>query len=127
MRNYVKTIKMVVLLIGTYIINFLLLPLIFMDITTSGVNAAAIISTIAFSVIGFIFITDKLRYWLLSNIICFLLAVLYHPQGIYGIGIPLRIGFPIVGSESLPYDRSVAWIGVVVFVVEIFIIQVLIW
>lgn len=124
MNNHIKVL---ITLLGLYTINFIFLPCIFTNVIEYRINTAALISTISFTIIGMVLLTDKMRYWLLSDAVCFLLAMVYHKPGIYGIGIPLRIGFPIVSSEPLDYNRSIAWVGILLCVIEFSIIQFVVW
>lgn len=112
-----------------YIFQFILLPLIFPDIRGDRIGYAANVFNLIFSIIGMAFLTDKLYHWLLSDVAWILLALLYHPPGIYGIGMSMRIGFPIMDAEPyIPhYDRTFAWFGIIFNVIRIFLVQFAVW
>ena len=127
MNKHTNLMKIVIVLFVPYIFDFIFLPLIFPDFKSDVFMNISSIFAIVFSILSMAFLTDKLRYWLLSDIVYFLLAMLYHPPEIFGIGLPYVITFPVANQEPLPYDRNVAWKGILFCVIENLLIQFAVW
>ena len=132
MNKHIKILKITIVLFMPYIFQFILLPLIFPDIRGDGIGYAANIFNLIFPIIGMAFLTDKLRYWLLSDFAWFILSIIYHPPGIYGIGLRINIVGPNIGSiidssEIPTYDGSSAWFALVIFVIANFLVQFAVW
>ncbi len=119
-----RRIKIIVLFFLPYIFQFILLPLIFSDITGNNINKAANIFNLIFPIIGMAFLTDKLFYWSLSDLIWVILAILYHPPGIYGIGM---LGISFISNQPPRYDRTSAGFAIVIIVILNFLYQFIIW
>ncbi|NLK94147.1 MAG: hypothetical protein GX275_02985 [Clostridiales bacterium] len=82
-------IKIIILLIIMYVIDFIIAPNIFKSQYPNNDGAALIYygSIIGSAIIGMFMISNFLGYWIIGDIIYCLLIYLNHPKGIYGIGM----------------------------------------
>lgn len=124
MHNSISTLlKSIIGISALYVIHFIVLPHFF---AVDKINLVFFTSTVIIMIVVFLKLTDKLHIWLLSDIIYTILVFLYHPPGIYGIGMTV-IGFPIVGGMDSNYRRGDAWFGIIFVVVSVVITQILLW
>lgn len=68
-------------------------------------------------------ISDKLRYYLLSDILYIVLLFIYHGKGLYGIGMR---GMNLDGMQSF-YERKSAPIGILIMAGVVLNLQVIAW
>lgn len=128
MNKLIKTIKIAVVIFVPYIFDFIFLPFIFPDFKSEVFINLSSIFTIGFPILGMFFLTDKLYYWLLSDLAWVLLATLYHPPGIYSIGIRLNLVGPNIGGSEIPtYDASSILFGIMLNIIGIFLVQFAVW
>lgn len=118
-----ELIKSIFGILVLYLIQFLLLPLI-INKMGNEIWVAFFLSTILCSVIGIIFLSDKLYCWLISDIVYLILMFLYHPEGAYGIGMR---GLDLGAEAQSYYNRADAWFVIIILFICAIIIQVLIW
>lgn len=122
--KHINLIKIAIVLFVPYIFDFIFLPLILSNFRGYVLTYTSIIFKIVFSIIGMALLTDKFRYWLLSDLAYHLLATLYHPPGIYGIGM---LGISLASSPPPSYDRTSAWLGITICTIGNFLIQFTVW
>ena len=84
-----KLIQITILLIVIYLIDFIIAPNILKSQYPNDIGAAIIyyVSIIGSAIIGMIVVSNNIFYWIVGDIVYCLLIFLYHPKGIYGIGL----------------------------------------
>ncbi len=115
--------------LALYAVNFLVVPFIFnntSDITYDIRDDASMVLTVVVSIIHILVLKGKFRYFLLSDGVCFLLAMLYHTPGLYNIGMPI-FSLPPYISENHCYDRSIAWFQITICIILYLLIQIIVW
>ena len=72
-----------------YVIDFLIAPNIFKSQYPNDIGAVIIyyVSIIGSAAIGMIVISNNIFYWMLGDVFYCFLIFMYHPKGIYGIGL----------------------------------------
>ncbi len=123
MKKHIKNFKIITIIFIPYMMDFIIFPLILSSFKGYIITYTSIIFKIIFSLLGMIFLTDKLHYWLLGDVTYYLLATLYHPPGIYGIGM---LGISFVNA-SPSYDSTSAWLGITICTIGSFLIQFAVW
>lgn len=118
-------IKVAASLLLLYFLQFIVAPFLFPIFYPSTNESTGILfgSIALCSLLGMIFISTKLRHWLLCDIPYFLLMILFSNNGAYGIGLA---GIPIDGNEVY-YNRSVSIYLVLLIAVVTIILQLFIW
>ena len=89
MNKAKKLIQIIILLIVMYVIDFLIAPNIFKSQYPNDIGAVIIyyVSIIGSAAIGMIVISNNIFYWMLGDVFYCFLIFMYHPKGIYGIGL----------------------------------------
>ena len=89
MNKAKKLIQIIILLIVMYVIDFLIAPNIFKSQYPNDIGAVIIyyVSIIGSAAIGMIVISNNIFYWMVGDVFYCFLIFMYHPKGIYGIGL----------------------------------------
>lgn len=84
-----KLVQISILLIIMYVIDFLIAPNIFKSQYPNDIGATIIYYTsiIGSAIIGMILISNNILYWMVGDAFYCFLIFMYHPKGIYGIGL----------------------------------------
>ncbi|MEF2796803.1 MAG: hypothetical protein U0M95_02170, partial [Ruminococcus sp.] len=82
-----------------------------------------IISTIIVVAAEMILVSEKIRYWLVSDVIYAILVYIYHGKGLYGIGM---VGINLDGATS-GYRREAVPFGVAIITGFVIISEILSW
>ena len=106
-----------------YLIQFLLLPTFFRS-TDNETWFAFFLIMASYFIFAFIYLSDQLFYWLISDIIYIILIFLYHPAGVYGIGMR---GLNLGVQAQAYYNRADAWFGIIILLLFVITIQILVW
>ena len=104
-----------------YIFLFILIPLI-QPFWRDADNTFFPSLLIVFGV-GMFFISDKLSNWFLSGLLYIIFVVIYHGNGLYGIGM---VGINLDDAQSF-YREDAVPLGIVILAIIIFLSQLLIW
>ena len=73
---------------------------------------------------GMLFVTDRLRYWFLGDILFTILIFIYHKKGAYDIGV-VPLGLFDYGYREDVVPIEIVLCGIVCFVVQIFVLIVI--
>lgn len=129
-RNDSKRIFLVTLVItiGLYMFHFLLIPFLYKNfIVFKNLDDVSgfvmIISTIIVVAAEMILVSEKIRYWLVSDVIYVILVYIYHEKGLYGIGM---VGINLDGATS-GYRREAVPFGVAIITGFVIISEILSW
>lgn len=89
MNKAKKLIQIIILLIVMYVVDFLIAPNIFKSQYPNDIGAVIIyyVSIIGSAAIGMIVISNNIFYWMVGDVFYCFLIFMYHPKGIYGIGL----------------------------------------
>ena len=121
-KNFKIIIKTIISTICLYLIQFIVIPMFYLPSSNEG-TFILILSTIIILIIAMLLISDKLRYYLLSDILYIVLLFIYHGKGLYGIGMR---GMNLDGMQSF-YERKSAPIGILIMAGVVLILQVSAW
>ena len=115
--------KVLLCYVALYTILFLVIPFCEYAAGSDGRvgSTAAFIVIIVITVVGMRKLSDKLRYWLIGSVLYLLLIRLYHPIGIFGIGI--------ISPDGMQpfYDASLASYGIGYHTSRLLRFQFMIW
>lgn len=116
-----KMIQMIALFVITYVVQFIIVPRILPDYFPKSNEATGLFwgVMIAAVVIGICFVTDKAAYWMISDLLYFLLIWINPADGAYGIGMN---GITLDGTQSF-FKRDTLWISIIVLAVFILILE----
>ena len=105
-----------------YVFEFIIVP--FIELFWRDAEDLQYISSLIAFVIGMLFVTNKLRYWFLGDILYTILIFIYHKKGAYGIGM-VSVGLFDRGyiEEIVPIE--IVLCGIICFVVQIFVLIVI--
>lgn len=111
-----EIIQTILAFMVAYLLQFIVFPPILPNYYPSSNNAMVIFFAchICLCIVLELVITKKFRYWLVGSFVYMLLMVVYHGDGLYGIGL--------AGIINKYYDFSYALICVVFF--EIYFIGI---
>ncbi len=115
------SIKIIIIMVLLYIIDFVLVPLIY----PCWVNAEIILfpSLLIAFFVGMIMISNKLRYWFLGDILYIILVYIYHGRGLYGIGM---VGMNLDGAHA-SYRKDAVPFGIAILAIIVIIVQLVVW
>jgi hypothetical protein len=105
-----------------YLIQFILFPTI--GVADESIGAVYIISSIIFSCLWYVLLSKKFTCLLISCIAYFVLIALYHPKGIYGIGM---VGINLGPEAQTHFDKSQDFLGVILVAIFFLVIQIIMW
>ncbi len=118
MKKYTIT-KVAFVIILLYMLQFIVIPIFYFPTSNEG-TGILIISTVLLTVTGMFIISDKLYYWLISNILYSILIYFYHPKGAYGVGM-----FGLF--EASTYSWDVVPFSIVILTILLIIVQFAVW
>ena len=113
-----KLIKILILMLIMYIIDFLIAPNVFKSQYPDDIGAGIIFYTsiIVSSIIGMIAISNNIVYYILGDILYYILILIYHPIGAYGIGM--------VGILPRVYKKEAAPFHIAIIIISLLIVQI---
>lgn len=122
--NYKVKIKIVMVVLAMFVFQFIIVPWIFPRYFPSSNNASWILllTFAMFSLGEMLWVSDRMRDWLLGDVLYFLLMLFFN-HGAYGIG---WTGLALDGITPR-YDRSAVSLSVASDAVFMLIIQFLLW
>lgn len=113
--------KCIVCFVGLYIIQFLVIPMLLPDYFPRSNNATVIflITSVIASTVAVAFISNRLRYLFIADLVYGCLICIFNSTGKYGIG---RVGINLDGLQSrMSFQKTV--ITSIVIVISAFIMQ----
>lgn len=108
--------KSLICVSALYLLQYIILPSLGI-----GENITGIPLIIIFVFIQIVFLSAKFWHCILSDVLYFILVSIYHPSGIYNIGLPLIS----IKSYHFEPDESQAYIGIFILTITLFILQFL--
>ena len=112
----------VLLQVVIYIAEFILYPLIFGVGHDSLETSVSLIMPMVVVIIGFVKITDKYSYWILSSLVYPILIYIYHPELLFGIGAS-----GLLWPATQVYDGENAGFGIITCTILLVAIEFLTW
>ena len=115
-----KLIKILILMLIMYIIDFLIAPNVFKSQYPNDIGARTILYTsiIVSSIIGMIAISNNIVYYILGDILYYILIFIYHPRGVYGIGWD--------GIFPRVYNEEIIPFQIAIIIIFLLIVQIVI-
>lgn len=122
--NYKVKIKIVIVVLVMFTLQFVIVPLVFPRRFSSSDNATWILllTFAAFSLGEMLWVSDRMRDWLLGDVLYFLL-ILFFNHGAYGIG---WTGIALDGIIPR-YDPSAVPLSVAIYAIIMLVIQFSLW
>lgn len=114
-------VKCSVCFVGLYVIQFLVIPMLFPNYFPRSNNATAIflITSVLASAVAILFITNQLRYLFVADLLYGCLICVFNSTGKYGIG---RVGINLDGLQTR-MSIQMTLVTSVVIVIGFFIMQ----
>lgn len=113
-----KLIKILILMLIMYIIDFLIAPNVFTNEYPDNTGSTIVLFTsiIVSTIIGMVIISNNIGYYILGDILYYILIFIYHPEGAYGIGL--------VGILIREYRKEAAPLDIAILIIFLLIVQI---
>ncbi|MGL5440535.1 MAG: hypothetical protein ACRDA4_09225 [Filifactoraceae bacterium] len=125
MQKYIlksKLMKVILIYITLYFVQFIAIPLSFGNIMSTGneANFILIISCLLSSSIIVLFVTTTIYFWVIGLLFYDLLVCLYNAEGYYGIGVYGLFESASFSFENLIFD--LLWINIGYLIIQLIIL-----